>query len=498
MQLERTQFDILKDYVEIFYRRKWLFIFTFVPTVATAFLISFTLPPIYRSTTSILVERQKVPEAYVTSTVTSNMKEKLRTLKTQIMSRTRLEKIINDYDLYHYNVKALGIIDEILFRFGVEKKPPTREEIVDRMRKDIDISVKGRDSFTVSYIGPEPELTMNITNALASMFIEENLRIVEELAEGTSEFLISALENAESVLERREEAVREFKEKFMGSLPEQLETNLRTLDRLQIQSQTLNDSLRTVRNRKIFLEEQLSVFTAIDPVTNTIIGEIDPLELELKELQRKLSHLRSVFKESYPDVIIAQNRIKEVEKLLADRKTSEGDKSDKPVTRLQSREETRLRGELKEINSEISSLRAKDLRNKRQIKEFETRVEKTPANEQKLTTLIRDYSVMRENYQSLLGKKLNAQLSENMEKRQKGERFRVLDSANLPEKPHGKRPFKMRLFGLGGGVGVGIGLIALVEFLNPAFRKPEDFIGLTDIPVFATIPMSSIKVTKKS
>ena len=493
MEFKKTQLQIFYDYLEIFNRRKWLFLLTSVPIFATAILLSFTLPPVYQSTTSILVERQKVPEAYVRSTVTTDMSEKLKTLKTQIMSRTRLQKIIDEYGLYIYEEKKIGLVDRILSGLGVEKKPPTKEEIVDRMRKNVKITVRGRDAFTVSYVGSDPEVTMRVTDALASMFIEENLKAREQRAEGTSEFLSNALEGAESQLEFREAAVREFKEQFMGALPEQLEANLRTLDRLQVQSQTLNDSLRTVRNRKIFLEEQLSVFTAIDPETNTIIGETDPLELELKELRSKFSYLRSVFKESYPDVIIAQNRIKKVEKLLADRKTSKGDKSDKPATRLQSPEETRLRGELQVINNEINSLQAKDLRNKRQIKEFEIRVEETPANEQKLTTLIRDYSIMRENYQSLLEKKLNAQLSENMEKRQKGEQFRILDSANLPEKPLGKSKLTMRAFGAAAGFGVGCGLIVLVEFFNPAFRKPEDFIDLTDVPVFATIPQFSRK-----
>ena len=244
------------------------------------------------------------------------------------------------------------------------------------MRKDVKISVKGRDSFTVSYVGSDPEVTMRVTNALASMFIEENLKIREQRAEGTSEFLSNVLENARNELEQREAAVKEFKEQFMGALPEQLDTNLRTLDRLQMQSQTMDDALRNVKNRKIFLEEQLSVYTTIDPETNTIIGALDPLELELQELRSTLSHLRSVFKESYPDVIIAQNRIKEVEKLLADRKTSKGDKSDKPVTRLQRPEETRLRVELQAVNSEINSLQEKDLRTKRQIKELEINVEK--------------------------------------------------------------------------------------------------------------------------
>ena len=498
MEPAKTQLEIVKNYWEIFYRRKWFFIASFVPIVAAAFLMSFTLTLTYKSTTTILVERQKVPEAYVRSTVNLDISEKLRTIKTQILSRTKLQKIIDDYDLFHYEEKKPGIVAAIQARLGIEKKPPSREEIIARMRNDIEINVKRRDSFSVSYVGTDPEITMRVTNALASIFIEENLKIREQRAEGTSEFLTDALEKAKEVLEQRESAVRDFKERLMGALPEQLDANLRTLDRLQIKLQTLNDSMINAKDKKAFIEEQLRSFTAVGGEINSLVAQTDPVMSELIDLRNRLSLLRATFKDTYPDVIIFKNRIKEVEKILANRKQSNKENvSEETTTKIQNPEEQRLRRELKIVSAEIESLRIKEVKNKKQIEVFEKRVEETPANEQKLTGLIRDYSMMQGNYQSLLGKKLNAQLSENMEKRQKGEQFRILDSANLPEKPYGRAKRKMRLLGLMAGGVVGIGLILLVEFLTPAFRKPEDFDGLTDIPVFVTIPLFSKKAIKQ-
>ncbi|MFQ5900232.1 MAG: GumC family protein [Thermodesulfobacteriota bacterium] len=488
----------LNDYIDILHRRKFLLIVPLVVGVGIAVLISLKMSPMYRSTTTILVERQKVSESYVKSTVVFDMKEKLRTLKAQIMSRTRLEKIIEEHGLYYYDAVMVPnkFINKLLFRFGIKKKPPTREDIVNRMRKDINIVTKGNDLFQVSYIGPEPDVVMRVANALASMFIEENLKVREQRAEGTSEFLIGELEKAKQELERREADVRAFKEEYVGALPGQLDANLRTLDRLQLELQTINDAIKSANDRKILLEEQLS---GQSDESNPLVRQISPLERELIDLRNTLSSLRVTFKDNYPDVIIVKNRIKEVKKLLSNNndRSDEDSKDGGLSVSIRNPQEQRLRAELHLINSEIKTRKDREIRIKRQIKEFERRVEETPANEQLLITLQRDYGIMQDNYKALLEKKLNAQLSENMEKRQKGEQFRMLDPANLPEKPYGGQRMKVRLIGLAIGGGIGFALIFLVEFLNPAFHKPEDFLEATDIPVFAAIPRFSEKSMKK-
>jgi len=448
----------LKDLVELLFRRKWWLILIFITGTSIAVAISFLLPPLYRSSTLILVERQKVPEAYVKPTVTSTIEDRLSTTSQQIMSRRNLEKIIEEFHLYKK-----------------EKATLSQEEIFDLMRQNIEVKVMGKDAFTIAYMGSDPKTVMGVTNTLASLFIEENLKVREQQAEGTSEFLVSELAEAEKELEKQEKDLKEFKGKYMGALPQQMDANLRTLDRLQLELQSTNEVLRNAEDRKIFYEKQLAEGNAdTDP---------DQLQTKLARLKTELSRLQAEFKENYPDITLLKKQISETEMQL-----KQGSASSESSGQAQDIQSQRVDSQLQMTNSEIKSLRERQKRVMAMIKEFEKRVEDTPANEQKLLSLTRDYETSQKNYQSLLEKKLNAKISENLEKRQKGEQFRVLDSANLPEKPYKPDRLRIILFGIFLSGGVGVGSIFLREQMNPSFKKPEDLSGVIDLPVLAIIP----------
>jgi len=199
--------------------------------------------------------------------------------------------------------------------------------------------------------------------------------------------------------------------------------------------------------------------------------------------------------------LIVKNQIKEVEKQLALAEES-GKLEPLSSRRTGSRSaisrnseinaaNARLHSELNIARSQLKALKRREKRIRAQMREYEARVERTPANEQKLIELTRDYQISFDNYQSLLSKKINAGLAENLEKRQKGERFRVLDSANLPEKPYKPKRTVIALAGGAMGAGFGAGLIFLLEFFNPVFRRPEDFDGLSLQPLLVTIPKFS-------
>jgi polysaccharide chain length determinant protein (PEP-CTERM system associated) len=456
----------LFDYIDIFYRRKWMLVIPLLLGTGIAVFVSFKLPSYYRSTTLILVEQQKVPEAYVTPTDTTPIEQRLSTMKQQIMSRTRLEQIINEFNLYKDDAGSV-----------------LKEDIIERIRDNIEIDIIGGDrrrpsnAFSISYTGREPYTTMQVTNTLASLFIEENLKTRERYAEGTSEFIISELEKAKKELEVQEKTFREFKERHMGALPEQLDANLRTLDRLQLELQSVNDALKNADDREILLKGQLD------------IG--DTLMVELARLKSELASLLSLYKENYPDVVITRNRIKEVEEKLARRTDTEGQKEEELVKIEPTVQNPEAYAVLVSVRSRISTLKAREIRTREQIKTYEKRVEEIPANEQKLAAIQRDYDISLNNYQSLLEKKLNARLAENLEKRQKGERFRVIDPANLPERPFRPDKRKITLLGALAGAGLGIALVYLIELLNPAFRKPEDFEELLPLTVLAVIPAFS-------
>lgn len=470
-------------YLKIIWRSKWTIVIPTVLFTVVAALIAWKMPSYYKSETLILVEKQQIPEAYVTPTDRTPFGQRLNTISQQILSRQNIEKIVTDFQLYRTQDTANPLV-AIINRFR-EVPPPSKEDIIEQMSKDVEIKVIGDrragDAFSVSYVGTNPEVTMNVTDTLASLFIDENLKSREQYAEGASDFITTELENAKMELESQEAALRSFKERNMGSLPQQLEANLRTLDRLQSELQSVKNEIKSNEDRKMVLEAQLGRGSV------TIAGmPVNPLQVELETLQRELTALLSRYRENYPDVVITKNKIADIKAQLAAQRQAVSSGEEPALSQADVNPEAY--NELMLLKSRIETLgnRSADIR--RQIQQFERRVETTPASEQRFIDLRRDYDISLANYQALLEKKMNAKLSENLEKRQKGERFKVINSANLPEKPFKPNKPVIVVAGAASGIGLGVGIILLMEFMNPAFRTREELASGIAMPVLATVP----------
>lgn len=492
-QSKKTIFDQLA----VFVYRKWLLI---IPVILGTFVglgVSLKLPERYSSTTLIVVEEQQIPEEYVTPTDRTPFSQRLNVISQQILSRTRLEQIIREFSLYEN--QGPGVVAKTAaFIKGDHEQLPTKDEVIEQMRQDIQFTVMGEtnnrkssntggNAFTITYIGDDPHTTMQVTNTLASLFIEENLKAREQYAEGTSEFLGNELDRSQQELEQLERQLKGFKEAHMGSLPEQLESNLRTLDRLQLDLQNVSGTIKNNEDRRLVLEDQLKFTPSGSPVINsTIAGELERASAEL-------NHLLSMYRESYPDVIIAKKRIAELGRQLEEsmKRDKEAGKKAKPSEVMNP-----AYGELMSVKSQLTTLKQREADIRRQIRDYEKRVEITPASEQQQADLSRDYKIALENYQALLAKKMSARMAENLEKKQKGARFRIIDPANLPQGPD--QPDKLMITGFGalGGGALGTGLVFLFEFITPAFRKPEDFDGVLDSPVLASIPLFQLNQNK--
>jgi polysaccharide chain length determinant protein (PEP-CTERM system associated) len=389
------------------------------------------------------------------------------------------------------------------------------EQAIETFRKMIKVETVGTpgaagrsvEAITLSFADEDPTTALNVTAKLASLFIQENIRSREQLVSGVMVFLEQELHDAKKLLEAKERAISEFKTRYVSELPEQKEANLRTLDRLQTDLNTTVEAYHSLTARQSLFEKAVAQYEQYDMTENSSswpmprIGNQptqDPLAIRLSELQKQLATLMATYKDTYPDIIFLKEEIKELQGQIAER-TQIAENKKLSHAELQPDQNVRpgklfdpqlrnLLAQRDEAKLEITNLKAKEARIIREMKEIEGRVERTPSREQQLMILLRDYENMQTNYQALLDKQLNARVAENLEKRQQGEQIRVLDPANLPQKPERQNRLLIMVLGVIGGVGLGIGLALGIDQVNPTFKRREEVEVLPGIQVLAAVP----------
>lgn len=464
--MQSKQFT-LQDYLDILLRRWWLIVISFIITAVIIIPIGFKLPKKYLSSTLILVEKQQIPSEYIKTTVGVDIAERMQTISQQIMSRSLLEKVITALNVY-----------------GTSKDPMDLK--MEKLRKNIDIQVKGKNAFTISFKGDDPEMVMKVVNTLTSIFIDENLKIREQQAAGTSEFLEGELKSIKDKLESREKALKEYKTKYIGELPEQIQSNLAALNRFQLELQTTTEALRSAEDRMILTQRHAE--DRKKELQSQV--EMNPLQNRLDAMRIELTNLQTRYTDKYPDIPRLKREIKETEEKLKNEMES---KKEEPTARINmDLLYQNILNQLKNIEIEIFTLKERQKSILEQTKIYQQRVEGTPSREQQLITLNRDYENLQKNYNSLLNRKLEAQLSENLEKRQKGERFRVVDPANLPQVPYWPDKKIILLIAVMAGAGVGFGLVFVLELMKLGFKKPQEVEDAIGLPVFVTIPNFSL------
>lgn len=476
----------LQVYWAMIVRRKWLIIASILAGTVVAGVLCLVLPKSYRSSTLIVIENQKIPDDYVKGIGGASVEERLSLIQQQVMSRTLLSQIIEEFKLYE---GKLG--QEIL------------ESSIEKMRKAIKVETVGTigargksvETITISFSNKDPKTAMGVTAKLGSLFIEENLKVREQLVTGVSTFLEQELHDAKQALEAQEQAISLYKSKHIGLLPEQMEANLRSLDRLQADLNATDELTRSLTDKVSLVEKSIKEYEA-NGTTHSASGStatshigMDPLIGRLREMERNLTTLlASDYTETYPDIVEARQEIKSLKKQLAAKYGDPGEEKDGDTAKAFDPYLRELIKQRNELRVELSSVKDRRRRLAEHLKEFEYRVEQTPSREQDMMILKRDYENMQKNYQALLDKRLNAHVAENLEKRQKGEQFRVMDPANFPQKLDSPNLLLIMALGLLGGCGLGVGLAIGLDQLNPTFTRREDAERLQGIRVLAAIP----------
>lgn len=465
----------LKDFWDLAVRRKWLILCFVILGIAIGGTLAWLKVDMYRSETVILIEQQKIPEKYVSSVVGGSTADRVSTMTQQVLSRTSLLKIIEEFHLYSDDIKAQGY-----------------EGVIEALRTNIMIETKGSggqiEAFNISFAHRDPKMAMKVTARLASQYMEENIKIREQFIEGAMEFLDQELVSAKDALDQKEKALSEYRMKYVGELPAQLEANFRTLDRLQLEKTRIQESMNSINTRLDLLEKTILDYEANPGMVgktqgSLLSGKMDPLSQRYQELNRELAKLSSEYRDSYPDIIYLKKQIKDVEQELANRPKVHGQAQVPSDPYL-----AELLNTKKELHAQLPPLKSQLADVSKNMKNLEKRLEGTPHHEQALLALERDYENIQRHYQRLHENRINARISENLDKRQKGERFRILDPANLPSKPEGKPRELIAAGGVIVGTGLGFGLAFLLDLLWPTYRRSEEAEMSLGLATLATIP----------
>ncbi len=449
--------------------------------------------------------------------------ERLGILKQQILSRTNLERVIRQFGLHRAQVlndpEPEGWVDlmksrvkTLLVNAGFHVPKPVAvpdpegipEKVVAKFRARIEADVVGKrrrrkssyEAISVSFSGSNPHKVMGITNAIARLFVEENLRKGTRVVEGTTSFLNSQLTVARQKLEQQEQLLKGFKELQMGALPEQMDANLRKLDRLQAELQSLNEALLKAEEKKLLYQRELrEVLATPAPTVEFSAAPEDPRVEQLKGLRRQLAALQARFTESYPDIPLLKNQIRQLEAELAltSRPAAETTAGTSPPVSRVNGLRLQLEGQLRLVEREIAGLKAQQRDIEATRKVYEERIEQTFSNEQQLNELNRELEATRKNYRELEEKRNKAKLREELVKRQHGERFDILDPAYLPLTPYKPNRKEMVMFGAILGGAFGVGLAFFLDFLGrDSFRKPDEVQAAFPLPLLASVPVNDV------
>jgi polysaccharide chain length determinant protein (PEP-CTERM system associated) len=489
----------ITHYAKLVLHRWWIVVLTAVAVSGATYVYATRLPNIYTSETLILVDPQKVPETYVKSTVTGDIRNRLGTLSQQILSATRLQKIIDTFNLY-----------------AQERKTQAREDIIAKMRGDIrtvvanDFGGGGQDlqAFRISYRGRDPRVVAQVANQLATLFIDENLKAREELATGTTEFLKNQLEETRKVLQDQEAKLTAFSLKHLGEMPEQQTANLQILGQLQAQLQTVNDSLARAEQQRSITQSMMAQGTpAVVDLDSTAAPEPEeagarpqaaggetPLETAEGALKALLAR---GYTDSHPDV----KRLKaQIAALQAKAPAAAAKPAAPPVPKPPAAPARKapqpaathfnpvLKAQLEAVDADIAKQKEEQKRLTAAVTAYRSKVEAIPIRQQQIAELQRDYEMSKTHYAQLLDKQLSAETATELEIRQKGEKFTVLDPAVPADRPSSPNRTLINGGGLLAGLALGLALALATELLGPTIIESNDVKAavLEIIPVIET------------
>lgn len=486
-------------------RRWWILAPFFLVALLTVVGLS-VLPNRYTSTATLLVVHQQVPQRYVVPNSETDIA--VRAMKQEVLSRTQLLRIINDFGLYPKQRKRLAPEELVTLMLSNIDLMPTTENGLETSGP----TNKGFDALKVSFTAENALLAQQITTTLTSLFINEYLRTGAEQATNTTNFLRQQVEEKGKLLEAQEERLRDFKLQHVGELPEQQSGNLGILTGLQAQLTNTMTSLERAQQQRALLQAQLEVAPRRRPATDTAVTgapnptnkALTPVEMARNELAQlentRTSLLTKGYTSQHPDVVRNQREIARAEDRLqrlraAAPAVEEAPASSAPTTSSPSqipdddRAIAQLKSSLEANRVEIENLTNNENRLKASVAQYESRINQTPVREQQQAGILRDTEALRQEYADLLKKEQESQLATNLEKQQGGRQFRIIDPASLPSVPSSPNRIKTSVGGIVGGLVLGLAIAFLIELRDTSFYTEQAVTRYFAPPFVLGIPL---------
>ncbi len=484
---EQTAMVAVREYVLIAARNKWVIAGAIAISLTLAWSYYLLATKYYQSQTMIVAEDQGAMNNVITKDgdTGGSFEQRLFLIQRQIINIDFMRDIAQEFSLFPSELRQEAQGEAL---FGILDM--TR---VERVKMDPAVALSPAslvEGFVISFMHENPTTAMQVTARIANKFIEENNREREKAVEGTGEFLDEELRVLKRELEKREETISQFKKSHLGDLPQQTDANIRALDRAEVDITSSTESLQRHSDKLATLSQAVHQYRvsgqqspgfatgrAMDP---------DPLFRHLRELREKLVKLRAEFYDGYPEIILTKEEIRQVEEELTNLYGKDAIRPDKttldPYLQDLMKQQSEARTEVTLLQRRLEQLQVTK-------RDLEKRLDRSPHVEQELLVLERDYNNMKANYAMLLDKRLHTRVQENVEKRQKGGKFRILDRANFPRVPVVPNKLKLLVLGFLFGCVSGAGLSILREHLTPQFRGPEDIELLLAGPrLLAVIP----------
>ncbi len=458
------QVPLTPDYLGILKRRKWQIAIPAVILLGVSFAVILKLPPVYRSSGTILVETQQIPQDFVRSTVTSLASERIQIIKQRVMTREKLQALADKHGLFVHERDD----------FPVSMK-------IDRMRGQIYVDLirqgNGRRgstaiAFTLAYESRNPRTAQAVANDLVTLFLEENVKSRTERATETTEFLESEAEKLKRQLDEIETAIADYKQENKDALPEHLSIYMNSMEGAEASIRNVDREIRSLRQQMDLYRIQLA---GLESQRQNAGLDSSSASVSLAQLKIEYARLRSQYNDNHPRIQLLEEEIRYLEESIGDTPMS-GDKFE-------------LRSQMAAAESRISSLEQERREYESRAEDLQERILRIPLVERGLTSLSRDYQNAKVQYDQLFSKGMQAGIAESLEEGRKAERFSVIEPPLLPDSPVKPDRKMLLLAAIVMSFGAPIGLIVLLELLDKSIRGVQRVIQVTEQPPLVVIPV---------